>query len=170
MRSRFAIFGHPIHPSLVPIPIGLALWSFVSIIVCVFRDRDEFWYDMSLWTGWATVVSGLVAALPGFGDYLAIGVDSDARVTGLAHMALNLLVVGLFVIACSIMLADGAREDGRLGLIVGLQAVAIAALGVSGWLGGELSFRHHLGVIPDDERMASDERTRHQAGKPSVGR
>jgi len=51
MRSKLAIAGHPIHPMLVSVPIGLFTWAFVSDIVYVARDHDRMWYDIAFWSG-----------------------------------------------------------------------------------------------------------------------
>jgi uncharacterized membrane protein len=37
-------------------------------------------------------------------------------------------------------------------LAMALSALAAAMLAVTGWLGGELSYREGIGVIPDEER------------------
>ncbi|MCL6646243.1 MAG: hypothetical protein K6U88_15010 [Dehalococcoidia bacterium] len=79
MRSQFAIAGHPIHPTLVAVPIGLFVWTLVSDIVFLARGRDQMWYDIAFWTGIAAIVTALVAALPGFGDYVTMAIDTDAR-------------------------------------------------------------------------------------------
>jgi hypothetical protein len=58
---------------------------------------------------------------------------------------------------------DGAVDGSDLTLVVILQAVAVGLLALSGWLGGELVFRHHLGMIPEDADVAVAERRRHGA-------
>ena len=77
MRSKFAIAGHPIHPMLVAIPIGLFAWTLVSDIVYLGSDHDHMWYNIAFWSGIAAIVSALVAALPGFGDYFTMALKSD---------------------------------------------------------------------------------------------
>jgi hypothetical protein len=37
-----------------------------------------------------------------------------------------------------------------------LQILSFLALGVSGWLGGELSYRHKVGVVEDADREATE--------------
>jgi uncharacterized membrane protein len=140
MRSRFSIAGHPLHPVLVALPIGLFAWTLVSDIVYLAQDKDKFWYDMAFWTGIAAIVTALLAALPGFGDYLTIAARSDARVMATAHMLLNLCVVGLYVVAMVLMRDAGALDGGRLTAVVALHAAGIGILLLSGWLGARWCF------------------------------
>lgn len=163
MRSKFAIAGHPIHATLVAIPIGLFIWTVVSDFVYLGTDRDHMWYSIAFWTGIAAIVSALVAALPGFGDYFTVAVHTKARATGLIHMVLNLVVVGLFIVAMFLMLDDGATDGTRLGAVVALHTVGGALLGISGWLGGEMVYRHHVGMVPEDSEVERDEQARHGA-------
>jgi uncharacterized membrane protein len=162
MRSKFAISGHPIHPALVALPIGLFVWSFIANVIYVFSDENMTWYDIAFWSGVAAVVTALLAALPGFGDYMTMARATDARDVATAHMVLNLTVVGLFVVSLALMLDENAASGTALGAVVALHAVANGLLALSGWLGGELVFRHHLGVVPEDSEVERAERSRHE--------
>src|SRR5437762_9574433 len=113
MRSKFAIAGHPIHPMLVAIPIGLFAWSLVSDVVYLASGKDHMWYDIAFWTGIAAWISALIAALPGLGDYLTMALRSDAATMATAHMVLNVATVALYFIAMLLMLDDGALDGGR---------------------------------------------------------
>jgi uncharacterized membrane protein len=162
MRSKFSIYGHPFHPLLVALPIGLFAWTFVADIIYIASDKDHTWYDISLWSGAAAVVTALIAALPGFGDYFTIGIKSEARVMGAAHMLLNLATVGLFAIALLMMIDNNAVDGTNLAIVVVLHALAVGLLTVSGVLGGEMTFRHHLAVIPHAGEVEQEEE-RHRA-------
>lgn len=167
MRSSFSILGHPIHPMLVVIPVGLVVWTLVADIVYVVSD-NRTWYDIAYYSGAAAIVSALVAAIPGFVDYLTMARHSTARDMATAHMVLNLVVVGLFAVGFFLMMDEGALSGGSLAAAVALHAVAAGLLGVSGWLGGELVFRHHLAVIPEDIEVERAERRRHSRGEEPV--
>jgi len=162
MRSKFAILGHPIHPALVAIPIGLVVWTLAADIIYLARDHDRMWYDIAFWTGIAAIIGMLIAALPGFGDYFTMAVKSDARDMATAHMVLNLSTLALYFVAMLLMLDSGATDGGRLALVVVLHAVGTGLLGLSGWLGGEMVYRHHLAVGPDDAALAQAEMSRHE--------
>ena len=161
MRSKFAIAGHPLHPALIALPIGLFSWAVICDIVYLATEREKLWYDMAFWAGIGGIVTGLVAAIPGIGDYLTMARDTDARDVGLAHGALNVAVIALFFIAMLLMLDDGATSGGELGTVLVLHIAGVGLLGLSGWLGGELVFRHHLGMVPDDGELERAESARH---------
>src|SRR5438094_9829665 len=156
MRSKAAIFGHPIHPMLVPLPIGLAIWTLVADIVYLATGHETMWYDIAYWSGWATWISGLTAALPGFVDYLTVVARSDASSMATFHMVLNVTVVGIFILNTILMYHHGALTGGRLGLVVLLHAVGVSIFRLSGWLGGEMTFRRHIGMVPDDSELEGD--------------
>lgn len=161
MRSRFSLAGHPFHPMLVTVPIGLFVWAFVSDLIYLGSGRDHMWYDISFWTSIAAIVTALVAAIPGFGDYLTMAIYSSARMHATVHMLLNLAVVALFFAAAIVMLDDGAVEGSGLTIMVVLHGLGVGLVTLSGVLGGEMVYRHHLAVIPDSAEVAQDERGRH---------
>jgi uncharacterized membrane protein len=162
MRSKFAIAGHPLHPLLVALPIGLIVWTLVAdIVYATDRLARPEWYDIAFWSGIAAIVTALLAALPGFGDYFTMASKSDARGIATAHMGLNLSVVALYIAAMVLMLDNGAIEGGRLTAVIVLHAVGVGLLTLSGWLGGEMVFRHHLAMIPDDGELEQAEHARH---------
>lgn len=164
MQSRATLAGHPLHPMLVSVPIGLFLWAFVSDLVYLGTDHNHEWYTMAFWTGIAALVSAAVAALPGIVDFTTVGAKSDARAMGIAHGLLNVTTLALFFVAMLLMLDDGATSGGRLGAVVAMHAAGSGLLLLSGWLGGEMVFRHHLGMIPEDSQVEREERVRHHAG------
>ena len=168
MRSKFAIADHPIHAILVAIPIGLFAWTLVADLAYVGTGKDHMWYDIAFWAGIGAIVSALIAALPGLGDFVTVVAHTEARRTGLLHMSLNLAVVALFTVAMLLMLDDGALDGGRLAAVVALHAVGAGTLLVSGWLGGEMTFRHHIGMIPEDAEAERDQQVRHGATRGAI--
>ncbi len=151
MRSKFSVRSHPLHPMLVALPVGLFVWTLVADLVYLGGGRNHMWYDISFWTGMVAIGTALVAALPGFGDYFTLALKSDARVIATFHMLFNLATVAAFFVAFLLMLNDGATSGVRLVVAVVLQAAGVGLLSMSGWLGGEMVFRHHLAMIPDNE-------------------
>jgi uncharacterized membrane protein len=151
-RPRTALagpYGHPFHPILVTIPIGAWVASVVfDVIGLVSEDPEPY-----IRGAWILIVIGLVgavlAAVWGFLDYLQLGRSTAARRTATIHMALNLGVTVLFVINLLVRLS--AEDDDQVSIIgFVLSIVGLAALGVSGWLGGKLAYRY--GVRVADER------------------
>jgi uncharacterized membrane protein len=170
MQSKLSIAGHPIHPMLVTVPIGLFVWAFFADIVYLATDKDETWYDISYYSGIAAIVTALVAAVAGLVDYLTLAVKTDARAMATAHLLLNVTVVGLYLVAALLQMDEGALGGTELTLVLILHGAGSGLLLLSGWLGGEMSYRRHLAVIPDDLELERAENQRHmQPGERGGG-
>lgn len=145
-------YGHPFHPMLVPVPIGAWVVSVVFDVASQWAGEAEVLAKASFWLIGVGILGALAAALFGLLDLLAIPRGTKAFAVGLTHMVLNLVVVGLF--AVSFALRRGELDEGAVAtapLVVSL--VAVALLGASGWLGGELSYRYGVRVA-DEETQA----------------
>ena len=146
MPERGARFGgHPLHPALVGLPIGLWIFSLVADIVRGLGG-GPIWGDLALYTLGAGIVGALIAAVPGFIDYLSI-TDARVRDIAVAHMVTMLVVLGVF--ASSFWL----RWIGTLSALpVALSVLGVALLGVGAWLGGEMVFVHGQGMAAHPRR------------------
>jgi uncharacterized membrane protein len=116
-------------------------------LIALFTDEPAVFFKGAYWLIGIGIVGALVAATFGFLDLLAIPGGTPAFRTALLHMELNLTVIGLFVIGFAVRAAGSYEELSTPGLILSL--VALALLGVSGWLGGKLAY--HYGVRVADE-------------------
>jgi uncharacterized membrane protein len=63
-------------------------------------------------------------------------------------MSLNVAVLVAFAVSFFLRRGDTDGEV-SIGLIV-LSAIALAALGLSGWLGGKLTYRYGVRVVEDE--------------------
>ncbi len=70
MYSKIKIAGHPIHPAFVAFPIVFYTVAFVGFLTFEFFNGNAFLYKVSLYSNYAGIVSALVAAVPGFLDWL----------------------------------------------------------------------------------------------------
>ncbi len=143
--STAAILGHPIHPMLVPIPIGALTLAFATDLIAQ-GNSDRFWPKASQWLLMTGAAGAAVAAPFGAIDFLTISRARELPSAWL-HAGGNLTVLGLTV--ANLALRRGAdRRVSRVGL--GLSAVGAGLLAATGWLGGELSYRHRIGVMEQD--------------------
>ena len=140
MRTPANIAGHPIHPMLVPIPIGLWVFSLVCDLVHAGGSANPAWTTVALYTMGGGIVGALLAAIFGFVDLLSL--PPGPRGTAIRHMSLNLLIVVLYLVN---LWARLGRADEPGGL-VWLSLVAILLLLVSGWLGGKMVYEAGVGV------------------------
>jgi uncharacterized membrane protein len=145
MESRAKLMGHPAHPMLIVFPLGLLTTAVIFDIVYLATDRDGFSFAAA-YTIAAGVIGGLVAALFGLIDWLAIPAGTRAKRIGLLHGLGNVVVVVLFAISW-LLRANADAWDPSVGALVLSFAGVILAAG-TGWLGGELVDR--LGVGVDD--------------------
>lgn len=157
IKSTASIAGHPIHPMLIPFPVAFLVGALATDIAFLVTD-DGFWARASLWLIGAGIVTALVAALFGFTDFATIKRIRDHKIAWW-HMGLNLAAVALSVMNLLPRLGDAADAVMPLGII--LSGLVAGALTISGWLGGEMSFRHKIGVYSGDH--TADEKETHRA-------
>lgn len=144
MESRAKLFGHSIHQMLIVLPLGVLAMSLVFDLIAMIFDRaslHEAAYSMIA----AGVISGLLAAVFGLIDYLAIPGGTRAKRIGALHGIGNVVVVVLFAGSWLLRRDDPARPE-VLAVVVAAAGAVLALL--TGWLGGELVDR--LGVGVDD--------------------
>lgn len=142
VRSTAAIGGHPIHPMLVPLPIGALVGVLATDVVFLATD-DPFWADGSWWLLWAGLITGLVAAAAGLIEFLTIHRVRSHR-AGQIHLAAN--VAALVAVTVNLGLRAGDPSGAIVPWGLSLTLVTGALLAVGGWVGGELTYRHGVGV------------------------
>ncbi len=122
---------------LIAFPLGL-LGTSVVWDICALATARPLWGTIAYWTITAGIISGLVAAVPGFVDWLYIPKGTRARAVGIYHMLLNVTVLVLFAISLVMRHAasGGYPQAGVLHMLPGWIGVALAV--VSAWFGGEL--------------------------------
>jgi uncharacterized membrane protein len=142
-------YGHPFHPILVTVPIGAWVSSLVFDIASHTAGEEEVFVKGAFWLIAIGVLGAAAAAVFGLLDLLSIPRSTAAFRTGLLHLGLNVAVLGLYVVNFFLR-QDGLDEPGGVdtGLII-LSAVALALLGVSGWLGGKLAYRYGVRVADE---------------------
>jgi uncharacterized membrane protein len=141
-RSTAQIGGHPLHPMLIPLPITSFIGAFATDIAYLVTGEGG-WATASNWLLGAGLVTALAAAATGLTDYMG---DDRVRKIGAAtrHMIANVAVVTIEAVNLGIRLTDGSDALPSVG--PWLSGAAALILGYSGWLGGELTYRHRVGV------------------------
>src|SRR5881396_1764360 len=108
MRSKLEVAGHALHPMLIAFPLGL-LGTSVVWDICALITGKPLWGTIAYWTITAGIISGLVAAVPGFIDWLYVPKRTRAKAVGVYHMLLNVTVLVLFGIS---LFARRSAPDG----------------------------------------------------------
>jgi uncharacterized membrane protein len=142
VRSKAAFRGHPLHPMLIPLPIGFLIGAFLADLAHAVSS-DPFFARAALWLTGAGVVSALLAAIFGFTDFAGRRAIRSIREAWL-HFLGNLLVVVLAAISWGLRAGDPVAASVPVGLV--FSAVWSGILLVTGWLGGELSYRYGVGM------------------------
>jgi uncharacterized membrane protein len=143
MESRVKIFGHPIHPILVTLPIGLFTMAVVSDILYL-ATVNELFPIVAFFNISGGILGGLLAMIFGYIDYAALPENTRAKRIGLFHGFGNLIVLVLFSISWSGRANIEGYIPSALALFFGFGAFLIAAF--TAWLGGELVDRLGVGV------------------------
>lgn len=144
MESKFKVFGHGAHPILIVFPLGLLSTS-VIFDIAYLLTRSTAFSLVSYWMIAAGVIGGVVAAVPGFVDWLAIPKGTRAKRVGLLHAAVNDAVLVLFAVSWWLRRdAPPTYPPDAPELALSFVAVVLALVG--GWLGGELVERLGMSV------------------------
>lgn len=154
-RTAVAIARHPIHPMVVPFPIAFLLGVVATDLMYLFTG-DTFWGRASLWLVGAGTAIGLVAGLIGTLELLLIR-DIRHRAAGWSHFVMAVMLLAVGFINWLSRLEDPLAAIAAGGLYLSLLGAALVAM--SGWLGGELVFEHHIGLgkHKDEDRSYEQE-------------
>ena len=137
--------GHPIHPALTDIPLGA--WGGALVLDCVdaVSTRPDGFRQAAHVAVGIGIVGGLGAGLTGVTDWQYT--HDTARRAGLMHGVLNTAALGLYVMSWR------DRRDGRFRRARILGALGYTLVASAGYLGGELVFRHRIGVDQSEPSM-----------------
>lgn len=148
-RSTARIGRHPLHPALVLLPIGFWLSAFVCDIG-YWQTGEAGWAEAAVWFVGLGILGAALAAIAGLVDFMgdrAIRDISDAW----QHMIGNVIAVVLALLSWGVRLSQGA-EEAVLPWGLTLSTLIVVILAFTGWKGGELVFRHGVGVDVGRER------------------
>ncbi|HET9921134.1 MAG TPA: DUF2231 domain-containing protein [Ktedonobacteraceae bacterium] len=164
MEARVKSMGHPMHPMMVNFPLGLLITSVIFDIVH-FVTGNGYWSQIAFWMITVGLITGLLAAIVGTLDWLAIPAGTRAKKVGIWHGAGNYLILALFVISWFARLH--AMSNPSIAAYV-LSFLGAALLGGTGWLGGELVLRHGVGVDEGANLNAPSSLSKLPANQPSA--
>lgn len=147
--STVAIAKHPLHPLIVTFPIAFLTGAFGADLG-YWLTGDPFWARAALWLIGAGFIAGLAAALTGMLDFLKIDRVKKHN-AGWIHMFGNIAAMILTLVNWSLRWNNIEGAVLPLGLVISL--VVASLLGITGWFGAELVYRHKIAVIGDSSRQ-----------------
>ena len=143
--STANIAGHPLHPILITLPIGLFIATFLFDVVFWQTGRDAF-ATGALWLLGAGLVGAALAAVTGLVDFFG-----DERIRNLGdawqHAIGNVIMVLIQLFSFYQRYRYGTSAVVPVGLVLSLISVLIMLF--TGWKGGEMVFRHRVAVYDE---------------------
>jgi uncharacterized membrane protein len=144
MSSPASIKGHPVHPMLIALPMGLWIFGLVCDIIRSAGGAPA-WATVALYAISGGIAGALLAAIPGFIDFLSI-VEADMKRIAILHMSVNLAAVAVF--ALNLWARFHVADDSPIPLVLSVAGVLLIGLG--GWWGGEMVYVKGMAVEPAD--------------------
>ena len=158
MKASASIGGHPIHPMLIPFPIGFWVFAMVADILFIWRGNPA-WQSVAFYCIAGGILGAAAAAAFGLIDLLGVKNPKIFRV-GVMHAGFNVAALLIFILNFYLRTDAGIQTvglDSSIPLL--LSVIGVLVLCVSGWLGGELVFRYGLGVatLPEGDAQRETE-------------
>lgn len=142
MKSKFEVLSHPLHPMLIPFPLGLLGMAVVFDLLGALLKRPALCQAAHPMIA-AGLVTGVQAGLAGAVDWAALPADTRAKQVATQHGLGNLGVLLLFALVWWLR----RKRPGTVSpLPLGLELAGLGGAAVTGWLGGELVNRMGVGV------------------------
>ena len=161
MASKASIGGHPIHPMLIPFPIGLLVFSLVADLIYLWRGNPVWESYIAFYTLLGGIIGAAAAAIPGLIDWATLTDRAAVRVANW-HARVNITGLVIFIISFYLRTSSGAKWIATMPMLpIILSVVGVIGLAIAGWLGGELVFRH--GVAVDSGATASPKQPTEQS-------
>jgi uncharacterized membrane protein len=142
-------YGHPYHPMLVTVPIGAWVISLGFDVASHLSSKPGFLARGSEWLIAVGVVGAIVAGLIGLLDLAVIPQGTPAYRTACTHMYINVTLTVAYGVDFAWRYrtySHGAPVNDKM---IALSVACVAALAVSGYLGGKLSYRYGVRVAAE---------------------
>jgi uncharacterized membrane protein len=142
VESKTKLLGHPAHQIVVAFPMGLLSTAALFDAVYVARGGATIAIVAFYMIG-AGVAGGLIAALFGLIDYVAIPAGTRAKRIGAFHGISSVTLVAMFAVSW-LLRAESPASPPPAAMLFSFGGAAF--LGLAGWLGGELLNRMGVGI------------------------
>lgn len=145
-----------LHPIFVHFTVGLLTMSFLLYIGANFlknKDTQGNARTAALWMLWSGAVMTLFTVGFGFYAFNTVAHDDPSHLVMKLHRNLALGTATLFILLAGWSFMKVRKKETLPGIFgIGL-AIGVMLLGVTAWHGGELVYRHGLGVmsLPESE-------------------
>ncbi len=141
-KSTASVAGHPLHAMIIPFPIAFYFGVFLADLLYG-GSNNLLWAQMAFWLLTAGLTMSLLAGLLGFIDFVGEPAIRELRAAWM-HFIGNALVSTISAI--DLWLRYEAGPEAGSNSYVWLSGVVVVLLLGTGWLGGQLVYRHRVGV------------------------
>ena len=160
------------HPVVVHFPIVLTMVAFALALLSNLLKSHRlasYWSAASHLALWAAALSAVMAVIFGWLAYNSVNHDDAGHVAMGIHRVWAVSTAGLLILLVLWDIKKHLLTTIFPFYFVILLGVASASVGATAWLGGEVVFRHGIGVLSlpeeEDEGVAHDHEHEHESMK-----
>jgi uncharacterized membrane protein len=151
------------HPIFVHFSIALLSISSLLLVVGKFAPQKYTWRNTALtvsrWNLLMGAAISVITVMAGWYAYNTVNHDDHSHIAMTSHMKWALGTFSVFVVVASWSFITRKKEAGFA--LIAFQLLATLMLLVTGFKGGELVYRHGLGVMSLPEAEANEEYEHH---------
>ncbi|HMI93678.1 MAG TPA: DUF2231 domain-containing protein [Polyangiales bacterium] len=136
---------HPLHTVFVHFPIALLGTSLAFDLLGLARDEAS-WWAISYWNIALGLAVSVITMVTGLIDSMRVPQDSPAAAIVTRHMIAMLAALSCYGAALAFRPVGRPPTAGALVATLALEGVGLGLLLLGGFLGGELVYRHGVGV------------------------
>lgn len=158
------------HPIFVHLSVGVlsaAVLFFAAAKIAAGKPWSGFLGTVARGNLWLGAVVTLATVATGWYAFNTVEHDTISHAVMKVHRNWALATAVVFLILALWSWRAYRRPGGESGAFVGASIVALALLMTTGWYGGELVFRHGLGVMSLPESHSQDNGHHHDAAASS---
>jgi uncharacterized membrane protein len=157
--------GHPLHPALVHVPVGLWPGALLFDLLSLGWREDGLWVQISFYAIALGLGGAVVSMAPGFADWSGIKREKPAWKLGLTHMILNLGAAAVWAFNLWIRWPHFQEATRARPLEILLSVLGVGLLLAGAWFGKRMVFDQGTSVA----RLSKNElRKRAEKGKSAL--
>ncbi len=148
MKSKVHYKSHPLHPMLIAFPVSFFMGTLLFHITGWVLDKPGL-LTTAYYLNIAGIGFGLLAAIPGLIDFIyTVPPKSSGKKRAAQHGIINVTMLLIFTSAFFYR----RNTDINHYILLLIETIGAALLGVAGWMGGTLVYRNQIGI---DHRYAN---------------
>lgn len=160
--KQLTLAGHPVHPQLIPLPLGLFPFAAAMDAMHLATGKQSY-ADAAYYSLVGGVAASLLVAVTGAADYMTIPRGGEMKRMANTHAVLNASIVAIE--SANVALRPRRRSGVTQTVLSLLGTVGVM---VSQWYGGELVYRLGMRVRPAEQTRRPEAAPRATAASPEA--